>query len=121
MSASEPARVAAGANVATFALAALLALAVAALARSDAEPSGSAGCRIEAPRHRVDLSTASVAELALLPEVGPSLAARIAADRAARGPFRSVDGLARVEGFGAARIEALREDARAGDAIGRER
>ena len=71
----------------------------------------SQGARLHPPRHRIDLSTAPVAELALLPEIGPSLAARIVADRAARGPFGSVDDLARIGGFGAARIEALREDA----------
>ena len=74
----------------------------------------SVGARLDPPRHRIDVSTASVAELALLPEIGPSLAARIVADRAALGPFGSVDDLARVEGLGVARIEALREDARAG-------
>lgn len=70
--------------------------------------------RVVAPRHRVDLATAAAAELSLLPEVGPSLAARIASDRAMRGPFESVDALARVPGVGETTLAALREDARAG-------
>jgi competence protein ComEA len=70
--------------------------------------------RVVAPRHRIDLATAPAAELALLPEVGPSLAARIAADRAVRGPFESVDALARVPGVGQTTLAALREDARVG-------
>ena len=66
------------------------------------------------PRHRVDLSTADVAELALLPEVGPALAARIAADRATTGLFPSVEALLRVPGVGAAKLQALRGEARVG-------
>ena len=64
------------------------------------------------PVCRIDLSTAPVEELALLPEVGPQLAARIAADRAVHGPFRSVDELTRVPGFGERRIAELRDSAR---------
>lgn len=70
--------------------------------------------RIALVAHRIDLSTAPAEELALLPEVGGRLAARIAADRATNGAFGSVDELARVGGFGAAKIEALRDSARAG-------
>lgn len=65
------------------------------------------------PVCRIDLSTAPVAELALLPEVGPQLAARIAADRAVRGGFASVDDLARVSGIGERKIAELRDSARA--------
>lgn len=56
----------------------------------------------------IDPSAASAAELAVLPGVGPSLARSIVRDRAARGPFRSVDDLARVKGIGPARLAALR-------------
>src|SRR3970282_1179927 len=45
---------------------------------------------------------ASAAELTRLPRVGPALAARIVADREARGPFGSLDGMRRVPGVGAA-------------------
>lgn len=56
----------------------------------------------------VDPSTASRAELAMLPGVGPSLARAIILDRIARGPFRSIDDLSRVRGIGPARLAALR-------------
>jgi hypothetical protein len=69
--------------------------------------------RVAPPVCRIDLSTAPVEELALLPEVGPSLAARIAADRAVRGPFASVDDLARVRGIGEHKLAELRDAARA--------
>jgi competence protein ComEA len=56
---------------------------------------------------RVDLNTASAAELELLPGVGPRLAERIVADRAAHGPYESVEALARVQGVGSATVEAI--------------
>ncbi|MCB9844857.1 MAG: ComEA family DNA-binding protein [Phycisphaeraceae bacterium] len=52
------------------------------------------------PARRISLNTASVAELQLLPEIGPVLAERIARDRAENGPFERVEDLARVEGIG---------------------
>ncbi len=67
--------------------------------------------RVTVARHRVDIARASIEELALLPEVGPGLAARIAADRALHGAYATVDDLARVEGLGGAKLEALRCDA----------
>lgn len=59
---------------------------------------------------RIDLDTAQLATLDLLPGIGPALAARIVADREAHGPFGSVDGLQRVKGIGpalAARLQPL--------------
>jgi competence protein ComEA len=56
---------------------------------------------------RVDLNTASAAELELLPSVGPRLAERIVADRAAHGPYGSVEELARVPGVGRATVESI--------------
>lgn len=64
------------------------------------------------PRHRVDIDRAGADEIAMLAGVGPSLAARIVADRAARGPFASVDELRRVRGVGQATLEGIREDIR---------
>lgn len=55
-----------------------------------------------------DLNHATVAELVCLPGIGPALAERVVAERAAHGPFRDVADLARVKGLGAARIERLR-------------
>jgi DNA uptake protein ComE-like DNA-binding protein len=48
----------------------------------------------------VDVDRASAAEIERLPRIGPALAKRIVADRAANGPFRSLDGLQRVRGIG---------------------
>lgn len=50
----------------------------------------------------VDVDIASAAELDRLPGIGPSLAGRIVADREARGPFGSLQGLERVKGIGPA-------------------
>lgn len=50
----------------------------------------------------VDIDRAPAAEIERLPHVGPSLARRIVADRAANGPFRSLEGLQRVRGIGPA-------------------
>ncbi len=59
----------------------------------------------EAVAHRVDLAAAGLADLQLLPGVGPRLAARIAEERAAGGPFRSLEDLdRRVAGVGPARV-----------------
>lgn len=50
----------------------------------------------------VDLDHASAIELDRLPGIGPSLAARIVADRDSAGPFGSLEGLQRVRGIGPA-------------------
>ncbi len=56
---------------------------------------------------RVDLNRATPAELETLPQIGPALAARIVADREARGPFLHLEDLVRVKGIGPATIAAL--------------
>jgi hypothetical protein len=55
----------------------------------------------------VDLNAAGVAELSPLPGIGRVWAERIVADREARGPFRSVEDLGRLEGFNPAKLPAL--------------
>jgi competence protein ComEA len=67
----------------------------------------SAGAAALRRGERLDVNRASAAELELLPAVGPSLAARIVADRASRGPFRTVEDLARVHGIGPRTVERL--------------
>ncbi len=59
----------------------------------------------------VDLNSANAAELDALPGIGPALAARVVAHRAAHGRFRSVDELARVPGIGPALVSRLRSRA----------
>jgi competence protein ComEA len=63
---------------------------------------------------KIDINTASVAELIELPGIGPALAARIVAYRTEHGLFRTVDDLTAVKGIGPATIEGLRESAVAG-------
>lgn len=48
----------------------------------------------------VNINTATVEELVRLPGVGPSKAAAIAAFRQKHGPFRRIEDLDRVKGFG---------------------
>lgn len=66
------------------------------------------------PKGPIDLNVADALALESLPGVGPSLAARIVADRQANGPYASVDALDRVAGVGPATIARLRDQATAG-------
>jgi competence ComEA-like helix-hairpin-helix protein len=59
------------------------------------------------PDMRVDINTATAAELNVLPGLGPMLAERIVADRDQHGPFKDVDDLDRVSGIGPAIIDRL--------------
>lgn len=58
---------------------------------------------------RINLNTASGAELETLPRVGPAMAERIIAWRDENGPFTSVDDLLGVTGIGDKTFEALRD------------
>ncbi len=60
------------------------------------------------PDERIDLDRADARELARLPRIGPGLAARILADRESRGPFGSLEALARVSGVGPGLVETIR-------------
>jgi competence protein ComEA len=59
--------------------------------------------------YRVDLNHAPLAELQQLPGVGPRRAERIAEYRRLHGPFRSVEELRNVPGFGPVALERLRD------------
>jgi competence ComEA-like helix-hairpin-helix protein len=63
---------------------------------------------------RVDLNRATAAELETLPRIGPALAARIVADRSARGSFARIEDLDRVKGIGPAILAALADEVVAG-------
>jgi len=56
---------------------------------------------------RVDVNTASVAELERLPSIGPGLAQRIIAYRHAHGPFRRLEHLTGVKGIGEKTLHTL--------------
>ncbi len=63
--------------------------------------------------HRVNLNRAPVAELEQIPNIGPKRAAKIDAYRRLHGPFRSVEDLRKVPGFGAVTVEQLRDHVKA--------
>ena len=69
--------------------------------RSPAATSGSRGL--------IDLNTATVNELEILPEIGPSLAGAIVTYRNENGPFDSVDELDNVPGIGPKTLETVRQ------------
>ena len=59
------------------------------------------------PGERIDADRATAAELARLPRVGLALAKAIVAEREAKGPFGSLEGLDRVPGIGPGMLAAL--------------
>lgn len=63
----------------------------------------------------VNLNTATVAELDALKGVGPGKAKAIVEYREKNGPFKSVDDLTLVKGFGDKSIEKLRPDLTVGE------
>jgi len=64
----------------------------------------------------VDLNAATPAELDALKGVGPSKAKAIIDYRDKNGPFKSVDELAKVKGFGAKTVDKLRPELTVGGA-----
>jgi competence protein ComEA len=66
------------------------------------------------PTGPIDVNAASEAELATLPRIGPTLAARIVADRAVHGRYATLDDLDRVPGLGPSTVAGLRPHAIAG-------
>jgi len=60
------------------------------------------------PVGRIDPNRATAAELERLPGIGPSLAARIIADRTSRGAFAAPEALLRVPGIGPKILERVR-------------
>ena len=80
-------------------------------AAGDAPPGGSTGGSTSgaAAGGKVNLNTATLAQLDSLPGVGPVLAQRILDHRDKNGPFRTVSDLRQVEGIGDTRYEQLKD------------
>lgn len=95
-------------------LAAALTLAVAVLASSGV--AFAADAAKAAPAGKVNINTASVEQLAALPGVGPSLAARIVEYRTKNGGFKAANELMNVKGIGEKSFGKLESHVVAGDA-----
>lgn len=63
----------------------------------------------EAAPARLNLNTATAAQLERLPRIGPTLSQRIVEDRATYGRFRSTQDLMRVSGIGPKTLEAIED------------
>lgn len=63
----------------------------------------------------VDLNRATRAELESVKGIGPSKAEAILRDREKNGPFRNVDDLVRVRGFGKTTVDKLRKELTVGE------
>ncbi len=75
-----------------------------------AEPASAGPAPVPA-EGRVNLNTASAAELEALHGIGPALAARIVAYRAANGPFRRLEDVQAVRGIGPKKLEGFADQA----------
>lgn len=92
------------------------ALLIAALARTITHPAPYPTTEAEAaanrhdhwPDMRININTATAAEFAALPDIGPTLAHAIIHDRATRGDFTSIEDLDRVPNIGPKTIESIR-------------
>jgi len=71
-------------------------------------PAAAAGAA-NVPAAKVNLNTATVADLDSLPRIGPTMAQRIIDYRTTNGRFTSVDGLRDVAGIGDKTFEALKD------------
>jgi competence protein ComEA len=81
-----------------------LALASDALASAESESTTSV-----ASQTQININTASVSELDVLPGIGEVTAQRIVDFREQNGPYRSIDDLVHVQGISTRTIEALRD------------
>ncbi len=63
----------------------------------------------------VDLNTATQSELESVKGIGPAKAKSIIDHRQKNGPFKTVEGLAEVKGFGKASVEKVKNGLEVGD------
>lgn len=66
-------------------------------------------------KRRIDVNTATAAELEELMGIGPVLAQAIVDYREANGPFASIDELLAVSGIGETKLEGIRDDITLGE------
>jgi len=78
------------------------------LGEANPYPTLSGGVAPTATPQRIDLNTATAAELESLPHVGPALAQEIVAYRQTYGPFQAVEDLLNVPGIGPSTLEEIR-------------
>lgn len=72
-------------------------------------PAGEAPAATPTPDWPIDINTADVDELALLPGIGPALAERIVAYRETYGPFIEAWQIVNVSGIGPSKYEAIQD------------
>lgn len=97
----------AGAALCGLVMAATLLLGAGAASAAPGNGTGGAPAPAAEAGGKIDVNSASAAELASLPGIGASKAAAIIAEREKK-PFGSVDDLERVRGIGARTVEDLR-------------
>lgn len=68
----------------------------------------SAFAQSAAPKAKVNINTASVAELETLPRIGPAVAQRIVDFRTKNGPFKRTEDIMKVQGIGEKVYESIK-------------
>lgn len=72
-------------------------------------PGGEPATPVTPTGKRININTATLAELDSLPKIGPSIAQRIIDYRAKNGPFKKIEDIKNVSGIGDATFEALKD------------